>query len=68
VRTEFDTRDVCPSTKVKVFASQTCTFEISKKDDWSFLGASSGPGGMPLREFWHHKDNGWRGSAVALAQ
>jgi hypothetical protein len=23
---------------------------------------------MPLGEFWHHKDDGWRGSAVALAQ
>ncbi|MEH2521605.1 hypothetical protein V1279_007178 [Bradyrhizobium sp. AZCC 1610] len=23
---------------------------------------------MPLHEFWHHKDNGWWGSAVALAQ
>jgi len=68
VRTEFDTRNVCTSTKVKVFASQNYAFEISKKDEWSFLGASSGPGGMPLSEFWHHKDAGWRGSAVALAQ
>jgi uncharacterized protein (DUF2235 family) len=68
VRTEFDTRNVCTSTKVKVFASQTYTFEISKKDEWAFLGASSGPGGMPLSEFWHHKEAGWWGSAVALAQ
>ena len=68
VRTEFDTRNVCTSTRVKVLASETYTFEISNKDDWTFLGASSGPGGMPLHEFWHHKDNGWWGSAVALAQ
>ncbi|UPK04213.1 DUF2235 domain-containing protein [Bradyrhizobium sp. 170] len=68
VKTEFDTRNVCTSTKVKVFASQTYTFEISKTDEWSFLGAPSGPGGMPLSEFWHHKDAGWWGSAVALAQ
>ena len=56
VKTEFDTRNVCTSTKVKVFAAQTYAFEISKKDEWSFLGAPSGPGGMPLSEFWHHKD------------
>ena len=68
VKTEFDTRNACTSTKVKVFAAQTYTFEISKKDEWSFLGAPSGPGGMPLSEFWHHKDDGWLGSAVALAQ
>jgi hypothetical protein len=68
VKTEFDTRNACTSTKVKVFAAQTYTFEISKKDEWSFLGAPSGPGGMPLSEFWHHKDAGWLGSAVALAQ
>jgi uncharacterized protein (DUF2235 family) len=68
VKTEFDTRNVCTSTKVKVFASQNYALEISKKDDWSFLGASSGPAGMPLSEFWHHKDAGWWGSAVALAQ
>jgi uncharacterized protein (DUF2235 family) len=68
VKTEFDTRNVCASTRVKVFASQNYAFEISKKDDWSFLGASSGPGGMPLSEFWHHRDGGWLGSAVALAQ
>ncbi|XSC44255.1 hypothetical protein ACF1BQ_042570 [Bradyrhizobium sp. RDT10] len=66
VRTEFDTRNVCTSTKV--IASQTYTFQISNKDDRSFLGASSGSGGMPLHEFRHHGDNGWRGSAVALAQ
>jgi len=68
VKTEFDTRNACTSTKVKVYAAQTYTFEISKKDEWSFLGAPSGPGGMPLSEFWHHKDAGWLGSAVALAQ
>ena len=68
VKTEFDTRNVCTSTKVKVFAAQTYAFEISKKDEWSFLGAPSGPGGMPLSEFWHHKEPGWWGSAVALAQ
>jgi uncharacterized protein (DUF2235 family) len=68
LKTEFDTRNVCSSTKVKVFASQNYSFEISKKDDWSFLGASSGPGGMPLSEFWHHRDGGWSGSAKALAQ
>jgi hypothetical protein len=68
VKTEFDTRNACTSTKVKVFAAQTYAFEISKKDEWSFLGATSGPGGMPLSEFWHHKDAGWWGSAVALAQ
>lgn len=68
VKTEFDTRNVCASTRVKVFAAQTYTFEISKKDEWSFLGADSGPGGMPLSEFWHHKEPGWWGSTVALAQ
>ena len=40
--------NACTSTKVKVFAAQTYAFEISKKDEWSFLGAPSGPGGMPL--------------------
>jgi len=68
VKSEFDTRNVCTSTKVKVFAAQTYAFEISKKDEWSFLGAPSGPGGMPLSEFWHHKEPGWWGSTAALAQ
>jgi hypothetical protein len=53
---------------VKVFAAHTYAFEISKKDEWSFFGADSGLGGMPLSEFWHHREPGWWGSAVAVAQ
>ena len=67
-KTEFDTRNFCTSTKVKVARFQTYQFEIGKKDDWSFLGAPSGPGGMPLSEFWRQRKDGWRGSVVALAQ
>ena len=67
IETEFDTRNSCTSARLKVERRQRYKFEISKKDDWSFLGAPSGPAGMPLREFLPHKDDGWRDSAVALA-
>ena len=66
IETEFDTRNSCTSARLKVERRQRYKFEISKKDDWSFLGAPSGPAGMPLREFLPHKDDGWRDSAVAL--
>jgi hypothetical protein len=59
VETEFDTRRLCTSTKVKVSTGQRYHFEISKKDDWSFLGAKSGPGGALLP----NKNAGWRESA-----
>jgi len=66
VETEFDTRAFCVSTKVKIEERRRYKFEISKKDDWSFLGASSGPGGMPLKAFLPQKGDSWRDSAVAL--
>ena len=64
VETEFDTRRLCTSTRVKVSTGQRYRFEISKKDDWSFLGAKSGPGGALLP----NKNAGWRESAETWAR
>ena len=36
VKTEFDTRNACTSTKVKVFAAQTYTFDISRRTNGHF--------------------------------
>ena len=54
--TEFDTRALCTSTRVKVSTDQRYVFEIREKDEWSFLGAKSGPGGALLPR----KDETWR--------
>jgi len=70
VETEFDTRDVCVSTGVKVVRDRATryAFQISKKGDWSFLGAASGPGGMPVTSFLPGEDAGLWDSAVALGR
>ena len=68
VETRFDTGNLCTSARVKVSRFQTYRFEIDKEDDWSFLGAPSGPGGMPLSAFLPRKGDSWWGSTVALAR
>jgi uncharacterized protein (DUF2235 family) len=65
VETEFDTRHLCASTRVKVGRRQRYKFEIASKDNWSFLGASSGPAGMPIKAFLPKEDDGWAESALA---
>jgi len=64
VETEFDTRGLCTSTKVKVSTGQYYHFEIEKQGDWSFLGAASGPGGALLPR----KDETWREAVETLAR
>ena len=66
--TEFDTRNFCTSTKVKVERAHLYAFEIRKKDNWSFLGAPSGPGGMPASSLLPRKDDDWWASVVGLAR
>jgi uncharacterized protein (DUF2235 family) len=69
VESTFDTRNYCVSTGVKIDHNNTYAFNLSKAaDDWSFLGASSGPGGMPITEFMPVKNDGWRNWALAWAR
>jgi hypothetical protein len=68
VEARFDTANLCTSARVKVSRFQTYQFEISKDDDWTFLGAPSGPGGMPLSAFLPQEQDGWWDSTVALAR
>ena len=60
VESEFDTRLLCTSTKVKVERGLSYRFEITKKDDWTFLWGRSSPAGAMMP----HKDAGWRDTAV----
>jgi hypothetical protein len=67
VETEFDTRRLCTSTKVKVSTNGRYHFEISAKDDWSFLGAKSGVGGALLpkkNETWGEAGERWARTAM----
>jgi len=67
VETEFDTRRLCTSTKVKVSTNGRYHFEISAKDDWSFLGAKSGVGGALLpkkNETWGESTERWARTAM----
>jgi hypothetical protein len=69
VESTFDTRNYCVSTGVKIDHNSTYAFNLSKAaDDWSFLGASSGPGGMPITEFMPGKNDRWRNWALAWAR
>ena len=66
VESTFDTRNYCVSTGVKIDHNSTYAFNLSKAaDDWSFLGASSGPGGMPITAFMPGKSDGWGNWALA---
>ena len=68
VETEFDTRKFCASTKVKAEEHKLYGFEILKQGDWSFLGAPSGPAGMPVSSLLPRKEDGWWDSAVGVAR
>jgi uncharacterized protein (DUF2235 family) len=69
VETEFDTRNFCSSTKVKVVRDRSrYKFAISRKGDWSFLGAPSGPGGMPVTAFLPANDAGLWDTFVGLGR
>ena len=47
----FDTRDLCTATKIMVDKHAHYQFFLTKDGDWSFLGAPSSTGGMPLGAF-----------------
>jgi hypothetical protein len=66
--TDVDTRNFCTSTRVKVERAHLYAFEIRKQGNWSFLGASSGPGGMPASSLLPRRDDGWLESVVGLAR
>ena len=68
VETEFDTRNLCVSTRVKIARHHTYRFEIRKQDDWSFLGAASGLGGMPLTSLLPTELDGLWDTTVALGR
>jgi uncharacterized protein (DUF2235 family) len=68
VETEFDTRNFCTSTRVKAEQHRLYDFEILKQGTWSFLGAPSGPGGMPVSSLLPRKEDGWQDSAAGLAR
>ncbi|KRR12148.1 hypothetical protein CQ12_23215 [Bradyrhizobium jicamae] len=66
---EFDTANLCTPVGVTLERRGQYQFVLEKDDDWRFLGAPSGPGGMPLRAFlpdW--KNDGVLDSAVALGR
>jgi uncharacterized protein (DUF2235 family) len=65
----FDTRYFCVSTGVKIDHNSAYMFTLSKAaDDWSFLGAPSGPRGMPIIAFMPGKNDSWSGWATAWAR
>jgi uncharacterized protein (DUF2235 family) len=47
----FDTRDLCTATRIMVDKHGHYQFFLTKDGDWSFLGAPSSTGGMPLGAF-----------------
>ncbi|KRR23209.1 DUF2235 domain-containing protein [Bradyrhizobium retamae] len=47
----FNTADLCTPVGVMLERRGHYQFILEKDGDWSFLGAPSGPGGMPLRAF-----------------
>jgi uncharacterized protein (DUF2235 family) len=51
VEAAFDTRDLCTSAGVQVEKHGTYQFVLYKDGAWSFLGAPSSTGGMPLGAF-----------------
>jgi len=65
----FDTRDLCTATGILVENHATYQFFLYKDGDWSFLGAPSSTGGMPVSAFLPNlkKDSAWD-SVVALAR
>ncbi len=48
---EFDTASLCTPAGVMLDRRGNYRFVLEQNGEWSFLGAPSGPGGMPLREF-----------------
>jgi uncharacterized protein (DUF2235 family) len=48
---EFNTADLCAPVGVMLERRGQYQFILEKEGDWRFLGAPSGPGGMPLRAF-----------------
>jgi hypothetical protein len=75
VEAEFDTRDLCTATGIAVEKHGIYQFFLYKNGGWSFLGAPSSTGGMPLGAFlpqWkdangRDKDSAWD-SIVALSR
>ena len=66
---EFNTRDLCTPVGVMLEKRGNYQFILDKDGDWSFLGAPSGTGGMPLGAFlpqW--KKVGVLDSVVALGR
>ena len=66
---EFNTADLCTPVGIMLERRGQYQFILEKDGDWQFLGASSGPGGMPLRAFlpdW--KKDGVLGSAAGLGR
>jgi hypothetical protein len=69
VTTEFNTANLCTPLGVMLERGGQYQLILEKDDDWRFLGAPSGPGGMPLRAFlpdW--KKEGVLDQAVALGR
>jgi type VI secretion system (T6SS) phospholipase Tle1-like effector len=65
----FNTADLCTPVGVTLDRRGNYQFVLKKEGDWWFLGAPSGPGGMPLRAFlpdW--KKDGLLDSAFALGR
>lgn len=66
---EFNTRDLCTPTGVRLEKNAMYQFILEKDGDWLFLGAPSGPAGMPLSAFLPHwKRDGFWDSTVALGR
>jgi len=66
---EFNTADLCTPVGVMLERRGQYQLILEQDGDWRFLGAPSGPGGMPLRAFlpdW--KEDGVLEQAVALGR
>jgi hypothetical protein len=69
VERTFDTRNYCVSTGVKIDHNSTYAVSVRKAaNDWSFLGAPSGPAGMPIIEFMPGRNDSWFNWATAWAR
>jgi len=62
---EFDTARLCTPVGVMLERRGNYRFVLEQDGEWSFLGARSGPGGMPLRAFL---PNSLQDSAAALGR
>lgn len=65
---EFDTASLCTPAGVMLDRRGNYRFVLEQNGEWSFLGAPSGPGGMPLRNFLPQWNDDMPNTAAALGR